>query len=409
MKRICIAMLVFGFFFLCRAPLWAAEQPVVAEVRQKVAEEFARLDAALKDAARKLRLAGLTGEGARSALAELCGGFAYAVDCAAVDAAGRMVTVEPPPFRHVEGTDISDQPQVKQVIRTRRPVMSPVFRAVEGFDAVDLEYPVVARKGRYLGSVSLLFKPERLFAQLLPPLLKGIPVDIWGMDETGRILYDADAPQIGQNLFTSPLYRAYPQLLKLGHRIASAPEGRGSYRYRVRNENRVATKRAYWKTVSLYGTEWRIVGVHVEQGESGVHSRQTPSVIEPEERLAAFAAEADLLQALAAGDSAQAMRLLKGFYDATPGIYAIQWIDENGVNRFGYPAGNSLTDYDYHQRRFPRDQAILDLLKSRRKATWEAPLIEGGVAGFTFVPLLEGNRYLGMVYTIRMRRLDQSQ
>lgn len=47
--------------------------------------------------------------------------------------------------------------------------------------------------------------------------------------------------------------------------------------------------------------------------------------------------------------------MFRQFYDATPGIYAGQWIDANGVNRFGYPADNSLTGYDFRAGQCARD------------------------------------------------------
>jgi hypothetical protein len=240
------------------------EEAALQAVRKAVSGEFSRLDAALTEAARKIGKTGLTGEGARSALAALCDEFTFAVDCTAVDPRGRMVTVEPPAYREVEGTEIGDQAQVRQVIRTKKPVLSSVFRAVEGFDAADIEYPVLDRKGRYIGSVSLLFKTEVFFAQLLERLVQDCPLDICVMEKKGRVIYDPDLGQIGHNLFTSPLYRSYPELLKLGKRIATLQEGRGSYRYRVRGEERTARKSAAWTTATLYGTPWRIVGIRVE-------------------------------------------------------------------------------------------------------------------------------------------------
>ena len=116
-----------------------------------------------------------------------------------------------------------------------------------------------------MGSVSLFFKPETFFAQILPPLIKSFPVDIWVMEKGGRIIYDTDSSQIGLNLFTSPNYQPYSELQKLGRRIAAKQEGNGSYQYKVHGENISVTKNAYWKSVDLYGTEWRVVGVHVRE------------------------------------------------------------------------------------------------------------------------------------------------
>ena len=100
--------------------------------------------------------------------------------------------MEPSPYRHFEGTDISAQEQVRGVIAEHKPVMSSVFKAIDGFEAVDVEYRVLNSQGEYTGSVSLFFKPETFFAEILPPLIKGIPVGIWVMEKGGRILYDSE-------------------------------------------------------------------------------------------------------------------------------------------------------------------------------------------------------------------------
>lgn len=377
----------------------------LATVHQKVAAEFNRLDAGLKGAAQALGTAGLTGDNARAILAELCGGFGYAVDCTAVDPSGRMVTIEPAPFRHFEGKSIGDQEQVKRVMETRKPVLSAVFRAVEGFEAGDIEYPVTTPEGKFLGSVSLLFKPEKLLGDIIVPLVRGMPVDIWAMEKGGLILYDIDTPQIGLNLFTSPLYRPYAELLGLGRRIVATSNGNGVYRFIRDPAKKVVKKSAFWQSISLYGTEWRLVAVHVERDGSGQETAGGLSVSAPtpEMRLKTFSKERSLTAALAGGDKTTAMKLFREFYEATPDIYSVQWVDEKGINRFGYPEENSLADYDYRSNRVPSDGDMLKVLAGRKPAGFEAPLIEGNKGIFTFRPVSGQGRYLGMVYIIRLK------
>ncbi len=385
--------------------LCGSEAPIpLAAAQQKIAAEFARLDAGLKRAAEALGPAGLTGAKARPILAELCGSFSYAVDCAAVDPDGRMVTIEPAPYRHHEGKSIGDQEQVKRIMRTREPVLSDVFRAVEGFEAADAEHPVVTPEGTFIGSVSLLFKPEKFLGNLIAPLVKATPVDIWTMETGGRILYDSDTPQIGLNLFSATLYRPHTDLLRLGRRIAASPEGKGAYRFTRSPAKKVVKKNAFWRSVSLYGTEWRLVAIHVEREGSGKKTAgRAVSAPTPEQRLNAFAKKRSLAEALAGGDKAGGMKLFREFYEATPGIYSVQWVDEKGINRFGYPEENSLTDYDYHTNRAPSDHDMLTLLAARKPGGFETPLIEGNAGIFTLRPVSRQGRYLGMVYIIRLK------
>ncbi|MBP7764189.1 MAG: cache domain-containing protein [Syntrophaceae bacterium] len=219
MKKIFLLLLGAVLFFCGAASAaFAATNPppLLGEAAQNLSAELNRLDDGLGRAAKKLGKAGLTGPEAREALSALCSKFSYAVDCAAVDLQGTMVTLEPAPFRRFEGKNIAGQEQVKRILKTGQPVLSGVFRAVEGFPAIDAEYPVAKPDGKRLGSVSLLFKPEKLLGGVLDGLFAGTPVNIWVMDKQGMILYDVDKSQIGLNLFSDPLYRPYDSLLKLG-------------------------------------------------------------------------------------------------------------------------------------------------------------------------------------------------
>jgi len=376
----------------------------LAAAQEKVAAEFDRLDEGLRQAAKTLGTTGLTGDKARSALTKLCNDFDYAVDCAAVDLQGKMVTIEPAPYRQFEGKNISGQEQIKRILKNGKPVLSDVFRAVEGFPAADAEYPVVTPEGGRLGSVSILFHPEKLLGNIFVPLLRGTPVDICVMEKRGLILYDVDKPQIGLNLFTSKLYQPYTELVSLGRRIAVVPEGSGVYKFRSGSSRHIVKKNGFWRSVSLYGTEWRLVAIHVEQKD---HARKTGILVPQatmEQKLESFTKSSSLIKALSSGEKTKAMQLFKEFYDDTPGIYSVQWMDEKGINRFGYPGENSFADYNYNARRAATDQDFLKLLAERKPAIYEKPLFEGRTGIFVFRPVFKQDRYLGMVYCINLKQ-----
>lgn len=261
-----ISLLMIALFLLGAATTAAGETkapPALEKAQRQVTVEFARLDEKLKQAATILGATGLTGNEARQALLNLCNDFDYAVDCAAVDLQGKMVTLEPAPFRQFEGKDISDQEQIKRILKTGQPVLSNVFRSVEGFPAADAEYPVATPQGQRIGSVSILFHPEKMLARSLVPLLQGTSVDIWAMEKSGLILYDRDSTQIGLNLFTSSLYQPYTSLVRLGRQIAAKPAGKGSYQFLSGSSPQVVRKKAFWRTASQYGTEWRLVAIYI--------------------------------------------------------------------------------------------------------------------------------------------------
>jgi hypothetical protein len=315
-----------------------------------------------------------------------------------------MTTVEPPEYRSFEGKDISDQEQVKRMLKSRKPVLSSVFRSVEGYYAVDAEYPVFNPEGSFIGSVSVLFKPEKLLGDIIRPLVKGLPIDIWAMEQGGRLLYDVDPAQVGLNLFTSPEYRSYKQVIRLAKKIAKTPKGDGGYRFKKGTlTGPEVNKKAYWQSVVLYGTSWRLVGIHLEQNVTKVMAERPSSETTTEQSLEQFAAGPALVSALAEGREEEVMKLFGMFYRETPGIYSVQWMDSKGVNRFGYPAENSLIGYDYTAARAESDSKFIEVLKKKQPAAFDNPLLEGRTGSFVFNPVYSDGRYLGMVYSIRLK------
>lgn len=399
-----LLLLFFCFLSVASGAVASQQAPLTLEAAErKITAEFVRLDNSLKKAAAEIGKTGITGDAARRVLAATCGEFSSAVDCCTIDPQGRMVTVEPARYRRFEGKDISGQEQVKRLQKSRKSVLSAVFRSVEGDDAVDIEYPVFSPEGTFAGSVSVLFKPEKFLGDIIKPIVKGVPLDIWVMEPGGRILYDVDPSQIGLNLFNAPDYQPFEQLLQLGEEIGKKTHGTGMYRFTVYPGKRVVTKKTYWQSVSLYGTDWRLVGVHLEPESKTARAERPASKVTAEQKLESFAGEPSLQAAVAIGEREVVMRLMKHFYEQTPGIYSVQWIDTKGVNRFGYPLENSLSDYDYHSDKAPSDKETLRILAQRQPAAFEAPLFEGKTGSFVFKPVLKDGTYLGLLYFIRLK------
>ncbi len=240
--------------------------PILATLQRQLTTALHKMDADLSQAATQLSAAGLTGPDARKILLKLCEDNPAAIDCAAVDLAGRMVTLEPEPFKEFEGTDISYQEQVQRLHRTKRPAMSQVIRAVEGIDSVDFEYPIFSGQGQLIGSVSMLLRPESLSSAIIAPAVQGFPVEVWLMQKDGRILYDADPKAIGRNAIHDPLCGPSPQLSSLAKKIANKKSGTGVYKCLRQGLQAPVKKQAFWTTVGLHRTDWRLVVTRVVTG-----------------------------------------------------------------------------------------------------------------------------------------------
>jgi TRAP-type mannitol/chloroaromatic compound transport system substrate-binding protein len=240
----------------------AADQALAA-LQQELTAEMTELTTAMYQAAQQLSALDLQSEAARVILNRLTEERPYIVDVSTVSRDGVLLAVEPAEYHSAEGADISEQEQVIRVFRSQLPALSWNFQAVEGFEAADLEYPVFSDDKTLKGSLSVLFKPELLLEQLISPLIQGQSFNIWAMQPDGRIIYETDSTQIGQNTFVDALFQGFPELISLGRQVSSASSGTGQYQFTNPDSGQTVNKEARWITFELYGTEWRLISSQI--------------------------------------------------------------------------------------------------------------------------------------------------
>jgi hypothetical protein len=379
--------------------------PILSELEKEITTELNKMDRDLARLAGKISEKNLKTTGTRKMLGELCRSYPYTVDCAVVDRNGRMLLVEPEEYSEFEGMDISDQEQMIRLRESKKPVLSKVIKAVEGFDAVDLEHPVFSSKGELAGSVSVLIRPETMLAAIISPVVQGMPVDVWLMQKDGRILYDPDEAEVGKMLFDDPVYKPYPQLLALGKLIAKEIKGTGSYEFLGKGLEKPVKKDAYWTTVGLHGTEWRFVVTHAKAGHalSPGKDLEKPVTVSYTDALRTLAENAEMKKALSGNNSVKIREMFMDFYSEHKGLYSVQWLDSKGMNRYGYPEENSLINFDVKTLKTPSSKPMLQALSDKKESSFDCRLMEGKTGAFFMVPMYEGGKYLGMIYTIRLK------
>jgi len=379
--------------------------PILSELERDITAELNRMDHDLGRLAEEISEENLKTAETRKMLGDFCRSYPYVVDCSVVDRNGIMVLVEPEEYAKFEGSDISTQEQVIRLQESKKPVLSKVIKAVEGFDAVDLEHPLFFPTGELAGSISVLFRPDTLLAAIISPVVQGLPVDVWLMQKDGRILYDPDATEVGRMLFNDSIYESYPQLLALGTLIANEKSGTGRYEYLGRGLQKPVMKDAYWTTVGLHGTEWRFVVIHVRAGHSlsPGKDRGKPGKVSNADALRTLAKDPEITKALSGNDVGRLLSLFMDFYLEQEGLYAVQWLDRQGINRYGYPEEDSLINFDMKSSRTPSSKRMIEVLTEKKESSFESPLVEGKTGTFFMVPVYEGGEYLGMLYTIRLK------
>jgi C4-dicarboxylate-specific signal transduction histidine kinase len=101
---------------------------------------------------------------------------------------GKGVILEDFPDSNAVGLDISHQEHIVALMRDHKPVISEVFRTIEGIDAIALHVPVM-QGSEFKGSVEVLVDFNRLARRFLDVIKVGGTGYAWVISRAGIILY----------------------------------------------------------------------------------------------------------------------------------------------------------------------------------------------------------------------------
>jgi hypothetical protein len=236
-------------------------QSATENMGKLIQSKLSNLDNALSDAAVKMARTGLTGDGAREILEGLCKKYPYLVDCAAQDNRGTMVTLAPESARQYEGINTSKNEVSTEFFANKEPLLSNMFRAVQGFDAIVVVRPIITEKGELMGSVSGLFRPEALLDDIIRPQAEVRAIKVNVVQTDGLCIYCSNGAETGKNVLTDPSYKAYPELVAQGAKMTSQKTGSASYIFPSVKTGQPVKKTMTWVSVGLHGTDWRIASI----------------------------------------------------------------------------------------------------------------------------------------------------
>jgi len=262
-----LAAVLIGMTANCAGPVKNLKQMKSAteNLQSIIQSKLLNLDNAVSDAAEKIAKSGLQGDETRGILNGLCRKYPYLTDCSTSDPQGRMLTVAPEAYRRYEGTETATTEASKKFFadfaENKKPMLSNVFRAVEGIDVVVLVRPVITEDGELLGMVSALFKPGDLLDGTIVPAadVRAIKVNVMQLD--GMVIYCSTGTETGKNVLTDPSYINYPELIAQAEIIAAQKTGTGGYIYPDAATGKLVKKTIYWTSVGLHDNEWRLVSI----------------------------------------------------------------------------------------------------------------------------------------------------
>ncbi len=162
------------------------------------------------------------------------------------------------------GVDISNQKHVCELLRDHQPVISDVFKAVEGFDAVALHVPIF-RGSEFKGSIGTLINFESLAHRHLDVIKIGETGYAWVVSRDGTILYTPIPGFTGKSVFETS--KGFPSMLAMENEMLKGHEGTAIYTFDKIGDRNVGQTRKYavYLPVQIGNTFWSIAVASAEQ------------------------------------------------------------------------------------------------------------------------------------------------
>ena len=161
------------------------------------------------------------------------------------------------PDRNAVGLDISHQKHIVTLMRDHKPVISEVFRTIEGVESIALHVPVVQR-AEFKGSVEILVDFKSLAKRYLDVIKIGETGYPWVISQAGTILYTPVPGFTGKSALETS--KDNPSAVALLNAMLQGREGTAEYtsqRIGVRHVSPMK-KYAVFVPVRLGNTFWSI-------------------------------------------------------------------------------------------------------------------------------------------------------
>jgi hypothetical protein len=230
----------------------------VLNISGEIIKKMNTMDASLMKAADEISYVGIS-ENMNDILFELYVENPYIASSAFFDVEGTIKYVFPREYDSSTGSNVSDREYIKRFRKIKKPVLSDVFTSIEGLKSLDIEWPVFDKEGVFVGSLSLLLKPEEFFREIIKYNITNIDHEAWILSDKGTIIYDIDTYEIGKNLFTDELYDDFDELRELGKMMFLSKEGKGEYMFLNTGSGQTVTKEIVWTTLNFYEREWKLI------------------------------------------------------------------------------------------------------------------------------------------------------
>jgi two-component system sensor kinase len=169
-----------------------------------------------------------------------------------------IITYTFPDVAGIMGTDLSRQEHMAKILRTHQPVLSNVFQAVQGFEAVALHVPVF-NGGEFEGTVGILLNFREIAGKYLADIKIGRTGYAWMVDQKGIELYCPVPGHVGRSVYDN--CKDWPSILAMADRMLQGRQGVTTYTFdRLGDQSReIFEKQAVYLPIRVVDTFWSIV------------------------------------------------------------------------------------------------------------------------------------------------------
>jgi PAS domain S-box-containing protein len=194
----------------------------------------------------------------------------YLAGITRIDKEGKIVFTVPL-NDEVIGLDVSNQDHNRMVMSTKKPVISEIFTAVQGFKTIALAYPIFDENNNYEGTLSTLIPFRHISEKIISDLYFTEKANVNLISDKGNIIYSEQLDQIGKNI--SEVHK-----FKFLEKIFSAQKStiRDKGVYEALNDDYVYA----YSTVQLSDKEWIVVlSVPFEKALESMQSFQSKYIL----------------------------------------------------------------------------------------------------------------------------------
>ena len=168
------------------------------------------------------------------------------------------------PYKQSTGINISGQTHMRDILKNHKPVISDVFKSVQGFDGIALHVPVF-NGAVFKGTIAIVVNFQGLSKRYLEVIKIGKTGHAWVISRDGTELYSPVPGHVGKSVFEN--YKDSPSILTMAKEMQKGNSGIATYTFK-NDARRMVTPDKYYAVympIRMGNTFWSIVVASSEE------------------------------------------------------------------------------------------------------------------------------------------------